>query len=33
WGQPQQPQAPKQASSNQKPQSEPPQDWDDPIPF
>lgn len=33
WGQPQQPQAPKQASSNQTPQSEPPQDWDDPIPF
>ncbi|WP_427111525.1 single-stranded DNA-binding protein [Proteus mirabilis] len=33
WGQPQQPQAPKQASSNQTPQSEPPQDWDDSIPF
>ncbi len=34
WGQPQQPQAPKQASSNQAPQSEPPQDWDDQeIPF
>lgn len=34
WGQPQQPQAPKQASSNQTPQSEPPQDWDDQeIPF
>lgn len=33
WGQPQQQQAPKQASSNQAPQSEPPQDWDDPIPF
>lgn len=33
WGQPQQPQAP-QASSNQAPQSEPPQDWDDQeIPF
>lgn len=32
WGQPQAPQAP-QASSNQAPQSEPPQDWDDPIPF
>ncbi len=34
WGQPQQPQAQKQASSNQTPQSEPPQDWDDQeIPF
>lgn len=33
WGQPQQPQAQKQASSNQAPQSEPPQDWDDDIPF
>lgn len=34
WGQPQQQQAPKQASSNQAPQSEPPQDWDDQeIPF
>ncbi|HIE5373616.1 TPA: single-stranded DNA-binding protein [Proteus mirabilis] len=34
WGQPQQPQAPKQVSSNQAPQSEPPQDWDDQeIPF
>ncbi|MBG3139019.1 single-stranded DNA-binding protein [Proteus mirabilis] len=33
WGQPQQPQAQKQASSNQAPQSEPPQDWDDSIPF
>ncbi|MCL8557114.1 single-stranded DNA-binding protein, partial [Proteus mirabilis] len=32
WGQPQQPQAP-QASSNQAPQSEPPQYWDDDIPF
>ena len=33
WGQPQQPQAPKQASSNQAPQSEPPMDFDDDIPF
>ncbi|HEK0674472.1 TPA: single-stranded DNA-binding protein [Proteus mirabilis] len=34
WGQPQQPQAPKQVSSNQAPQSEPPRDWDDQeIPF
>ncbi|MDF7238038.1 single-stranded DNA-binding protein [Proteus mirabilis] len=30
---PQQPQAPKQAPSNQAPRNEPPQDWDDPIPF
>ncbi|EOG6767918.1 single-stranded DNA-binding protein [Proteus mirabilis] len=33
WGQPQQPQAQKQASSNQTPQSEPPMDFDDDIPF
>ncbi|MDC5888649.1 single-stranded DNA-binding protein [Proteus mirabilis] len=33
WGQPQQPQAQKQVSSNQAPQSEPPQDWYDSIPF
>ncbi|HFT6954898.1 TPA: single-stranded DNA-binding protein [Proteus mirabilis] len=33
WGQPQQPQAQKQVSSNQAPQSEPPQDWDNDIPF
>lgn len=34
WGQPQQPQAQKQASSNQAPQSEPPMDFeDDSIPF
>ncbi|HDU8313938.1 TPA: single-stranded DNA-binding protein [Proteus mirabilis] len=34
WGQPQQPQAPKQASSNQEPQNEPPMDFeDDMIPF
>ena len=34
WGQPQQPQAPKQVSSNQTPQSEPPMDFeDDMIPF
>ncbi|MDF7386172.1 single-stranded DNA-binding protein [Proteus mirabilis] len=34
WGQPQQPQAPKQASSNQAPQSEHPMDFeDDMIPF
>ena len=34
WGQPQQPQAQKQASSNQAPQNEPSQDWDDQeIPF
>ncbi|WP_341353047.1 single-stranded DNA-binding protein [Proteus mirabilis] len=33
WGQPQQPQAPKQASSNQAPQNEPPMDFDDDIPF
>ncbi|MER1737861.1 single-stranded DNA-binding protein [Proteus mirabilis] len=33
WGQPQQPQAPKQSSSNQTPQSEPPMDFDDDIPF
>ncbi len=33
WDQPQQPQAQKQASSNPAPQSEPPQYWDDDIPF
>ena len=33
WGQPQQPQAPKQASSNQALQNEPPMDFDDDIPF
>ncbi|HGN0007857.1 TPA: single-stranded DNA-binding protein [Proteus mirabilis] len=33
WGQPQQPQAQKQASSNQAPQSEPPMDFSDDIPF
>ncbi|MBG2816908.1 single-stranded DNA-binding protein [Proteus mirabilis] len=33
WGQPQQPQAQKQASSNQAPQNEPPMDFDDDIPF
>ena len=33
WCQPQQPQAQKQASSNQAPQSEPPMDFDDDIPF
>ncbi len=33
WGQPQQPQAPKQASSNQTPQNEPPMDFSDDIPF
>ncbi|EPJ9278665.1 single-stranded DNA-binding protein, partial [Proteus mirabilis] len=34
WGQPQQPQAPKQAPSNQASQSEPPMDFDDDmIPF
>ncbi|MDK6999244.1 single-stranded DNA-binding protein [Proteus mirabilis] len=34
WGQPQQPLAPKQASSNQAPKSEPPMDFDDDmIPF
>ncbi|MEQ5238111.1 hypothetical protein ABN233_10420, partial [Proteus terrae] len=33
WGHPQQPQAQKQASSNQTPQSEPPMDFDDDIPF
>ncbi|WP_249716839.1 single-stranded DNA-binding protein [Proteus faecis] len=33
WGQPQQPQEPKQVSSNQAPQNEPPMDFSDDIPF
>ncbi len=33
WGKPQQPQAPQQQPKQQTPQSEPPMDFDDDIPF